>query len=150
MRALVTFLICFMVLASFSYANENELLQYEKVIKQHRGEVIYLDFWASWCTPCRKSFPWMNQMQEKYRDNHFKVISINVDSDPILAKEFLAANSADFTVLYDPQGALASQLKLKGMPSSFIINREGKIVRAHVGFSDRKKLKYEQEIKRIL
>lgn len=125
-------------------------LSFEEIVKQYPEEVIYLDFWASWCTPCRKSFPWMNEMQAKYSDKNFRVISVNLDAEPKLAKAFLTHTPANFTILYDPKGNLAKALKLKGMPSSFIINAKGKIVSAHVGFTDKKKIKYEQEIQQLL
>lgn len=128
-------------------ANEVPQLHYKDIVEKNVGNVIYLDFWASWCTPCRRSFPWMNDMQKKYGNKNFKVISINVDSERELAEEFLAITPAKFSVLYDPDGALASEMKLKGMPSSFIINSDGVVVSAHVGFTDKKKSLYEQEIK---
>ena len=131
-------------------ANEIPQLHYKDIVEQNAGQVVYLDFWASWCTPCRKSFPWMNEMQMKYGDKNFKVISINVDSDRKLAQKFLANTPANFSILYDPAGSLASEMKLKGMPSSYIINAEGKLVSTHVGFSDKKKSLYEQEIKQLI
>ncbi len=139
-----------MLFITHAQAKDSISLQYEDVIKQYQGDVIYLDFWASWCTPCRKSFPWMNKMQQKYADKNFKVISVNLDAEPNLAKQFLARTPANFTILYDTDGSLAQELQLKGMPSSFIINAEGKMVSAHVGFTDKKKAKYEQEIQQLL
>jgi thiol-disulfide isomerase/thioredoxin len=131
-------------------AKDNNPLKYEDVIKKYKGSVVYLDFWASWCTPCRKSFPWMNAMQQKYGDKNFQVVSVNLDTERSLADKFLAKTPANFTILYDPDGSLASELKLKGMPSSFLINAQGQIINAHVGFNDKKKIKYEQQIKQSL
>jgi len=59
-------------------------------LNEFNGQVIYVDFWASWCGPCRKSFPWMNEMQARYQDKSFKIIAINVENDPELAKRVLA------------------------------------------------------------
>lgn len=140
----------FMLLAPFAGAQDTPSLSYKKVIEEYKGKVIYLDFWASWCTPCRKSFPWMNAMQQKYGAQNFTVVSINLDTEANLAEQFLASTPANFTILYDPEANLATELKLKGMPSSFIINQKGEIVSAHVGFTDDKKVKYEQEIKQLL
>lgn len=150
MKYILIALTVLIISTSHVEAKDNTLLQYEDIIKQHKGNVIYLDFWASWCTPCRKSFPWMNNMQKKYGNQNFKVISINVDSEPTLAKQFLDITPANFTILYDPNGNLANELQLKGMPSSFIINEKGKIVSAHVGFTEKRKVQYEQEIKQLL
>jgi thiol-disulfide isomerase/thioredoxin len=150
MKYILIALTVLIISTSHLEAKDNTLLQYEDIIKKHKGNVIYLDFWASWCTPCRKSFPWMNNMQKKYGNQNFKVISINVDSEPILAKQFLDNTPANFTILYDSNGNLANELQLKGMPSSFIINEKGKIVSAHVGFTEKRKVQYEQEIKQLL
>lgn len=150
MKYILIALTVLIISTSHVEAKDNTLLQYEDIIKQHKGHVIYLDFWASWCTPCRKSFPWMNNMQKKYGNQNFKVISINVDSEPTLAKQFLDNTPANFTILYDSNGNLANELQLKGMPSSFIINEKGKIVSAHVGFTEKRKVVYEEEIKQLL
>ena len=115
-------------------------------LEKHKGEVVYLDFWASWCVPCRKSFPWMVEMQSKYKQDGFTVISINVDANKALADEFLKESPSNFPVIYDPKGELASEFKLKGMPSSYVFNRAGKIVKAHTGFFRHKKVEYEEEL----
>lgn len=150
MKTIAIVMTALILFITHAQAKDSTSLQYKDVIKQYKGDVIYLDFWASWCTPCRKSFPWMNKIQQKYADKNFKVISVNLDAEPNLAKQFLASTPANFTILYDPDGSLAEELQLKGMPSSFIINAEGKIVSAHVGFTDNKKVKYEQEIEQLL
>lgn len=119
-------------------------------LNQHAGKVIYLDFWASWCVPCRKSFPWMAQMQTKYKQDGFTVISINVDADKSLADTFLIDNPINFPVVFDPNGELAKEFKLKGMPSSFIIDKSGNIVKAHTGFFTNKMLEYEKELASLI
>jgi len=126
------------------------LKNFEKLISDHQGKIIYLDFWASWCGPCRKSFPWLNDMQEKYQQQGLVVISVNVDSEKALAEEFLADVPANFKVFYDPKGKVARKFKLKGMPSSYIIDRSGKVVSTHVGFSVSKEPKYEQALVKLL
>lgn len=119
-----------------------------KLLKQHQGSVVYVDFWASWCGPCRKSFPWMNEMQDKY--NNLKIISINLDQNKELATEFLNENPANFSIIYDPKGTLAKKYKLQGMPSSYIYNKAGKLVASHAGFTETKKNKYEIELQMLL
>lgn len=147
-------LLIFSTFAGPSLANERvnlsslELL--EQQLTKEQGKVIYIDFWASWCIPCRKSFPWMNDLTAKYKTKGLTIISINLDHSRALADEFLIENPANFPVIYDPKGLIARKYKLKGMPSSFIVNRKGKIVSAHVGFNQEKKLTYEQELKDLL
>ncbi len=143
----------FLIFALISINNlswANSSAQLEKQLDKLQGQVVYLDFWASWCGPCRKSFPWMNEMQAKYQDQGFTIVSINVDHDKALAEQFLRENPANFSVIYDPKGEIARQFKLKGMPSSYLINRAGKIVSAHVGFVEKKKPSYEQQLKQLI
>lgn len=134
------------VIAAQSQA-EQEL---QALLNQHQGKVIYVDFWASWCVPCRKSFPWMNDIQQKYQEKGLAVISINVDNDKTYALKFLEEVPANFSIIYDPKGIVARSYKLKGMPSSFIINRQGQLVSSHVGFNQKKKVQYERELLSLL
>ena len=151
-----TLFILFFCLSFSAFSNDEPLGQvnvqqkFDKLIASHKGKVIYLDFWASWCGPCRKSFPWMNNMQEKYHQQGLVIISVNVDNSKALADEFLAEVPANFNVFYDPKGKVARKFKLKGMPSSYIIDRSGKRASAHDGFTESKKMKYEEELKTLL
>lgn len=115
-----------------------------------RGKVVYLDYWASWCGPCRETFPFMNELQARYRDKDFVVIAVSVDSDPAAAHRFLAQHPADFIVAYDPDGTTASALRVRGMPTTFLIDRRGEIVTTHIGFRESDKDKIEREIKSLL
>ncbi len=151
---LLLFLFSFLSFIPTAFAteksNETTLQSFESLIASHKGKVIYLDFWASWCGPCRKSFPWINEMQQQYQQQGLVVISVNVDNQKSLAEEFLKETSANFAVFYDPKGKVARKFKLKGMPSSYLIDRSGKMVGTHVGFSKSKISHYEQEIKDLL
>lgn len=118
--------------------------------KMQKGDVLYVDFWASWCAPCRKSFPWMHTIQEKYHDKGLKVIAINVDKERELADVFLDTVPNNFTIVYDPDGALASVFHVQGMPSSFIVDDEGHIKITHKGFFENKTEVYEQEIRSLI
>jgi thiol-disulfide isomerase/thioredoxin len=131
-------------------AEVNTLELLAQQLAKKKGDVIYVDFWASWCIPCRKSFPWMNNLKVKHQAQGLSIISINLDHDRELADLFLQENPPNFPVIYDPKGLIARKYKLKGMPSSFIVNRQGKIVSGHVGFNEEKKLAYEKEITALL
>lgn len=115
-----------------------------------KGTVVYIDFWASWCKPCRKSFPWMNDMQAKYANQGLQILAINLDQDSQLAEDFLSKIPANFPIIYDPQGKIAEQYKLVGMPSSYLIDVKGNIRKAHKGFFDKKRGAYEQELIALL
>jgi thiol-disulfide isomerase/thioredoxin len=114
------------------------------------GHVVYIDFWASWCKPCRKSFPWMNQMQQKYADQGLRIIAINLDAEKALAKTFLDKVPAHIPIIYDPEGNIASDYQLLGMPSSYIVDKKGNIRFSHKGFFTRKEPLYEQELVLLL
>ena len=111
-----------------------------------RGKVVYLDFWASWCGPCRESFPWMNAMQEKYKQKGLEIIAINLDANNGDAQKFLSKHTAQFTVLFDPKGATPDQYKIMGMPTSFIIGKDGKVLVQHIGFNKDDRAELEQKI----
>jgi thiol-disulfide isomerase/thioredoxin len=100
----------------------------------YAGRVVYLDFWASWCGPCRQSFPFMQSLQSDYADLGLSVVTINLDTDQSLAEEFLEDYDINFDVVLDPNGELAEQYQLVGMPSSFVLSRNGNLVASHTGF----------------
>jgi thiol-disulfide isomerase/thioredoxin len=114
------------------------------------GQVVYLDFWASWCKPCRQSFPWMNQMQHKYAAQGLQIIAINLDTEASLVKDFLDKVPAQIPIIYDPEGNIASDYQLIGMPSSYLIDKTGKIRFSHKGFFTRSEPLYEQELVLLL
>ncbi|MBI3524162.1 MAG: TlpA family protein disulfide reductase [Betaproteobacteria bacterium] len=110
------------------------------------GTFVLLDFWASWCVPCRQSFPWLNQLQARYAGRKFKVVAINLDEKRANADEFLRRYPANFTVLFDSAGGTASAYAIKGMPSSVLIGRDGKVIFQHAGFREADKAGLEQKI----
>jgi thiol-disulfide isomerase/thioredoxin len=112
-----------------------------------RGQVVYVDFWASWCGPCKRSFPWMNELVQRYGDKGFTVVAVNVDKKAEDADRFLAQTPARFTVVYDAPGATPAAWAVKGMPSSYLVDRSGKVVMVEQGFRDEQKSAVEQRIR---
>src|SRR5450755_2554771 len=104
------------------------------VLQNLRGRVVYVDFWASWCAPCRYSFPWMNEMQQRYGERGLSIVAINVDRRHDDAERFLAMHPARFTVLYDDQGVAPEAYAVKGMPSSYLLDAQGHVVAVDLGF----------------
>ncbi|NMH63645.1 TlpA family protein disulfide reductase [Shewanella salipaludis] len=119
-------------------------------LEEFKGRVVYLDFWASWCGPCRKSFPWMTKMHAKYRALGLAVVAVNLDSDKALADAFLAKMPAAFNLRFDPDGDVAHKFDLQGMPSSFVFNKQGELVQTHVGFFTEHADAYENELVTLL
>ncbi len=122
----------------------------EMNLKDFRGRVVYLDFWASWCKPCIKSFPWMQTLHETYRDQGLEVIAINLDENRALAEAFLEKVKVDFIVAFDQTGDSAKDYRLKGMPTSYLIDRDGNLVASHIGFRTKDKPKLEQAVQQFL
>ena len=119
-------------------------------LSKYHGKVVFIDFWASWCQPCRKSFTWMNKMQSLYGSEGFKVIAINLDESRAKADEFLQQIPANFDVAFDPQGNTAEAYKIKAMPSSYLIDKNGKVVHANLGFRGNDEDKLETKIRNLV
>jgi cytochrome c biogenesis protein CcmG, thiol:disulfide interchange protein DsbE len=119
-------------------------------LARFRGRVVLVDFWASWCVPCRQSLPWLNEMQAKYRDRGLVVIGVNVDRERTAAERFLRDTPAQFDIIYDPDGSLAQRFQVPGMPSSYLIGRDGEIAGQHIGFRNNTRQEREAELQRLL
>jgi cytochrome c biogenesis protein CcmG/thiol:disulfide interchange protein DsbE len=112
-------------------------------LTEFRGKVVVLDFWASWCVPCRRSFPWMNSMQEKYGSDGLVFVGVNMDSDLAEAAAFLEEYPAQFRIVNDPDGELAREYDVIAMPSSYVFDRNGELVTRHLGFKVKRQDEYE-------
>jgi thiol-disulfide isomerase/thioredoxin len=110
------------------------------------GKVVWVDFWASWCVPCRRSFPWMNTMHRKYGEQGLQIIAVNLDKDRALADGFLAEVPAEFSLRFDPAGQLAREFKVQAMPSSYLLDSSGNVIASHFGFKTAETPDYEQRI----
>lgn len=111
-----------------------------------RGRVVLVDFWASWCAPCKASFPALDALQEELHGEGLDVIAINVDEDRKDADAFLTGKSPSLIVLFDPLGRSPEDFKVEGMPSSFLIDREGNVRFRHMGFTAQTKADFRREI----
>ena len=115
-----------------------------------RGSVVYVDFWASWCGPCRRSFPWLNAMHERYRGQGLAIVGVGVDKRRVDAERFLRDVPASFPVVFDPQGTTPAAFDVKGMPSSYLIDRQGVVVAIEEGFRDGREADLEARIRSLL
>ncbi|MCP3982065.1 MAG: DUF4266 domain-containing protein [bacterium] len=111
---------------------------------------MLLDFWASWCGPCRQSFPWLEAMRQRYADRGLVVVAVNVDEERADADRFLEGTSYDFEFVYDPEGSLPEAYALEAMPSSILFDRSGKPVYRHSGFRLDEAEAYEKRIVELL
>jgi cytochrome c biogenesis protein CcmG/thiol:disulfide interchange protein DsbE len=115
-----------------------------------QGRVIYLDFWASWCTPCRQSFPWMQALQTEYASRGLTVIAVNLDQDRAAADTFLQRFHPGFQIHFDSQGRWAEQFGVKGMPTSVVIDRHGVPRFTHIGFLPDDRQAYTRHVEQLL
>lgn len=115
-----------------------------------QGKVVYVDFWASWCVPCRQSFPWMNAMHHKFGKDGLVILAVNMDQVRGEADAFLKKYPAEFRVEYDPEGVLASKFKVRGMPTSALLGRDGQVLMVHEGFKSKDPAELEQAIQKAL
>ena len=115
-----------------------------------KGKTVLVDFWASWCGPCRQSFPWMNDLQKRYGGKGLAIVAVNLDKDREFADEFLAEVPASFTVAFDPSGKTAERYKVKAMPTTFLISPDGKLLATHTGFDAKHAPEFEAQIAEAL
>ena len=155
-KLIINSLVCLsLTLGSFAYAQkapafvlpgDNKSINLEKL----KGKVVYLDFWASWCDPCRKSFVWMNDMHSRYDSKKFTIIAVNLDASKKDAIKFLEKVPADFDIAYDPEGSVATKYNLKAMPTSYLIDKKGLLVFAHKGYREGDAADIEAKIRKLL
>ena len=143
------FLILSSILSTKSMAYEVLTLE-QFDLEKYRGQFVYLDFWASWCVPCAKSFPWMTQLDMQYSDDKLAIVAVGIDKTPKNFDKFLEKFDATFTVVRDTKATLAQQFDLQGMPNSFLINPKGEIVFRHIGFRKKDIAKLERELQSLI
>ncbi|MBY0482920.1 TlpA disulfide reductase family protein [Nitrosomonas sp.] len=103
-------------------------------LQELKGEVVYVDFWASWCPPCVKSFSFLNQLDHDLKDKGLHVIGVNLDEKIKDAQEFLAKYPANFSIVADSNKECAKVFEVMAMPTSYVIDRKGTIRHIHQGF----------------
>lgn len=104
-------------------------------LSPYKGKVVYVDLWASWCPPCRASFPWMEKLHQDLKDKGLVVLAVNTGDDPEDAARFLEMHKPTFEIITDAEGEIFTQLGAISMPFSVIYNRKGERVSAHSGFT---------------
>lgn len=115
-----------------------------------QGKVVYVDFWASWCGPCLKSFPFMEELHRRHSDQGLVIVAINMDQNPQDAMKFLADHPVTFLIGQDIEGTVAEQYGVTAMPSSFVVDRDGLIKYVHYGFKSSDKEKIAALISKLL
>lgn len=115
-----------------------------------KGKVVLLDFWASWCIPCRKSFPEVERLSKDFEQKGLTVIAVSVDEQRKNAESFLSQFPHSMTIALDDKGTAAQAFDLQGMPSSLIVDRTGHIRYTHMGYTDKTIAQFRTEIAQLL
>ncbi|HKI73608.1 MAG TPA: TlpA disulfide reductase family protein [Pseudomonadales bacterium] len=119
-------------------------------LANYKGKVVYLDFWASWCGPCKFSFPYMETLSNTFAGRDFVIIADNLDHNRARADAFLNSVEADFPIVYDKTGILANKFNVSAMPTAILIDRTGKVRYIHKGFHKDKEDDYTSQIFKLL
>lgn len=119
-------------------------------LSEQRGQVVLVNFWASWCGPCRVEMPHLNRLHEKYRSAGVLLLGINIDDDPAHGAATAARWGVKFPVLLDADKAVSRRYDLGAMPSTVLIDRDGRVRHLHRGYREGMELQYEQQIRELV
>lgn len=119
-------------------------------LSDYHGDVIYVGFWASWCEPCRKEMPLVNELWLRLRDQGFQVIGINVDEDPEAALQFAQELGIEFPLVRDADRAVSKEYRVAGYPSHYLVDRRGKFRFSALGFTEDDALAVTEEVQTLL
>lgn len=154
MKTVIPWILALLLIASSCPAAEDVLPTVlpasEFNLEAYRGQVVLLDFWASWCAPCKHSLPWLSSMQEQYGEQGLQVVAVNLDDKLEAAEGMLASLHTGIQVFHDPKGKLAEKFQLEGMPSAYLHDRTGKLQACHVGFLPAECEDKEAQIRKLL
>lgn len=141
-----------MARSDYPIAPDLKLLTQNGVIELSdlKGKLVYINFWASWCRPCKESFPWLIEMKEKFKKHPFEIISINLDIDKSLADKFISTQDINFPIAFDPDAKVANEYGIEGMPSSYLIDDKGQLRLRYIGFWNKSRKDNEKIIHDLL
>lgn len=119
-------------------------------LSQFKGDVVMVNFWATWCGPCQQEMPLLDQMYRKYKPAGFTLLGINVDKDAPAVKALLERKPVSFTVLMDPTSTVSRSYHVADMPSTVIIDRKGVIRYVHRGYRPGDENEYQDRIRQLI
>ena len=119
-------------------------------LKEQRGRVVMVNFWATWCGPCRQEMPHLERLHRKYKSAGFVLLGVNVDDDAKKAAEVAAKLGVSFPMLYDTDKAVSKLYDLSTMPSTVLIDRDGKVRHVHRGYLAGVEQNYDRQIREML
>jgi thiol-disulfide isomerase/thioredoxin len=115
-----------------------------------KGQVVMINFWASWCGPCRQEFPALDQIYAKYKPMGFTLVAINVESEKADAEKFLGAMPVNFPILFDPDNTVSGKYGVSAMPTTVLVDRQGRVRWQHRAYKPGDEAKYIEQIRAAL
>ena len=119
-------------------------------LSEYRGQVVMLNFWASWCGPCRQEFPHLDDLQQKYSDLGFTVFGVNVEQDRASADKVLRDIPVTFPILFDDENVVSEQYGVDAMPMTLLVDRDGQVRHLHRGYKPGYEDKYEEQVRSLI
>ncbi|MFQ5579472.1 MAG: TlpA family protein disulfide reductase [Nitrospiria bacterium] len=119
-------------------------------LSELRGHVVLVNFWASWCTPCKKELPYFDRLYAKYKSVGLKVLAVNIDKVKSKAVRMSTTLGLSFPVLLDPAGRVSGLYNIRSMPTTYVVARDGTVRHIHWGFGPDEPSRYEAEIRNLL
>jgi cytochrome c biogenesis protein CcmG/thiol:disulfide interchange protein DsbE len=119
-------------------------------VQPNEGKVLIVDFWATWCEPCKKSFPKLEDLYVKYRQSGMEIVAVSEDDQNDGLTTFGSSFGAKFPLVWDSGKAIASRWQPKSMPSTFVVDRKGVVRYVHFGYHDGEESEIEREVKSLL
>lgn len=115
-----------------------------------KGKVVVVDFWATWCEPCKKSFPKLEALRAKWNASGVELVGVSEDDDPTGIKEFAVTHDANFPLMWDKGKSIAGRWHPPNMPSTFVVDKKGVVRFVHFGYHEGEETEIENEVKSLL
>ena len=119
-------------------------------LSEHRGDVVMINFWASWCGPCRQEMPALEQLYRRYKDLGFVILGVNIDEDSDKAISMLSKSPVSFPVLFDNNKKISDLYDVKAMPTTYLIDRNGNFRHLYKAYKPGYEVKYAKQIKALV
>jgi peroxiredoxin len=119
-------------------------------LAEQRGQVVMVNFWATWCAPCRVEMPHLNKIYDRYRSSGFLLLGVNVDQDPLKASTAATQWGIRFPVLFDAEKKVVKAYDVSAMPTTVIVDRDGAMRHVHRGYRDGYELQYDKQVRELL
>jgi peroxiredoxin len=119
-------------------------------LSELRGEVVLINFWASWCGPCRQEMPLLSELHDKYKEMGFTVLGVNVEEDSSQARKLLQDMPVSFPVLFDNESTVSRQYEVVAMPSTVLVDRDGNMRYLHKGYKPGEEAIYLDKVRSLI